>query len=281
MSTPIANVDMAAAWDGAEGENWAQHAERYDSSAARYSAILIDAAGISAPDRVLDIGCGNGGSTRASARAASSGSAVGIDLSSRMLERAGEMSRADGIANVEFIKGDAQVHPFEAHSFDAAISRFGAMFFADPVAAFANIGSALVPGGRLALAAWGEMDRNEWLTAIRGALAAGRTLPSPPMSAPGPFGLADPDHARRVLSEAGFTDIAIDERNEKMNFGADVDDAYAFLSDIGPVRGMLQDLDESTARDALGKLREAIAQRETPAGVLFGSSAWIITARSG
>ena len=268
-----ANVEMAKAWEE-EGERWAEQADRYDAAVSRHSLRLLEAARISAGDRVLDIGCGCGETTRDAARAAASGLALGVDLSARMIERA----RAEGLTNVRFEQADAQVYPFEREAFDLAISRFGVMFFADPVAAFRNIGRSLRPGGRLALLSWQELKKNEWLLVVREALAMGRALPEPPVGAPGPFGLAEPDRVRHILAEAGFGEIALDEVGEPVRLGRDGEDAFAFARTMGQVKGLLDDLDESTAARALEALRATLAAHETPEGVLFDSRAWLITA---
>jgi SAM-dependent methyltransferase len=203
---------------------------------------------------------------------------LGVDLSARMLERARERSAAEGIANVRFVQADAQVHPFD-DTFDVAISSFGAMFFADPVAAFGNIGGALRPGGRLAILAWRELARNEWLTMLREALALGRDLPQPPPSAPGPFGFADPDHVRRVLDAAGLENVHLEPIEEPVNFGADADDAFSFVRTLGIVEGLTNDLDADMKAQALEQVHRALKAHDTGDGVLVGSSAWLITAR--
>jgi ubiquinone/menaquinone biosynthesis C-methylase UbiE len=274
----VANVEMARAWEE-EGERWAKQAEQYDATVRRHSVQLLDAARISAGDRVLDIGCGCGETTREAARIAVSGMALGVDLSAPLIERARERARADGLANVRFEQADAQVYPFEREAFDLAISRFGVMFFADPVAAFRNIGRGLRPGGRLVLLSWQELKKNEWLLTVREALAVGRTLPEPPVGAPGPFGLADPDAVRRILAEAGFGEIALDEVREPMWFGSDAGEAFGFGRTTGPVKGLLDDLDEPTTARALEALRATLAAHETRDGVLLDSRAWLITAR--
>lgn len=277
--TDIANVEMAAAWDGEEGDHWTELADRYDSAAADAWQRFLDAGVIAASDAVLDIGCGTGQSSRDAARVAAAGSVVGIDLSTRMLELARERAASEGLGNVEFVHGDAQVYPFKQQAFDVAISRFGAMFFGDPVAAFANIAGATVPGGRLALLTWQSLDRNEWLMEIRGALAAGRELGVPPVGAPSPFGLADPDFVRSTLGAAGYTDVELAPIEERICFGVDADDAWAFMRTQGIVRGLTHDLDESERASALGKLRQLVEDHDGPGGVTFGTAAWLITAR--
>jgi SAM-dependent methyltransferase len=214
------------------------------------------------------------------ARIADAGSALGIDLSARMLARARAVAADERLTNVVFEQGDAQVHPFRRDAYDLAISVFGAMFFADPVAAFSNIRGALHAGATVALLSWREFARNEWLVSLREALAAGRSLPEPPVSSPGPFGLADEGHVRRVLSEAGFVDIALDEVHEPVEFGRDADDAFAFVSAFGITKGLTQDLDDDARGRSLDALRQVISDHESEHGVLFGSSAWLITART-
>lgn len=275
----IANPEMAAAWDGAEGEHWAAHAERYEATNVRYWEHLRRCVPIAADDVVLDVGCGTGRSSRDLARVVTSGSVLGVDLSARMLERGRAAADREGLPNVVFEQADAQVHRFAEGSFDLAVSSFGAMFFADPVAAFTNIGLALGRDGRLALLAWRDLARNEWVAALRDVLSSGRMLPEPPPDAPGPFGLARREHAEHVLTRAGFVDIALEEVVEPIRWGNDADDAFSFVSTLGVTRGLTQDLDASATAAALDALRRLLAEHETDEGVLFAGSAWLITAR--
>lgn len=273
----IANVEQAAAWDGEEGHSWAEHTDRYDRASRRHLAHLLQL--VQAEDQIIDIGCGCGAPTRDAARIARSGSAVGVDLSGPMLAVARERAQAEGLTNVEFIQADAQVHPFPPRGADLVISSFGAMFFGDPVAAFTNIGAALHPGGRLALLAWRELDRNEWLMTVRGALALGRDLGMPPPGAPTPFSLADPDIVRDRLGASGFVDLDFAAIDEPIDLGTDGNDAFEFMRHAGIVKGLLHDLDDGDRAEGLASLRAALAAREAPDGVLLGSSAWLITAR--
>lgn len=275
----IANVEMARAWDGEEGDRWTEHAERYDATTRRHWDRLLGAKPISRRDEVLDIGCGTGKSTRDAARTASSGSATGVDLSARMLQRARERSQAEGLENVSFEQADAQVHPFAAGTHDVAISNFGAMFFGDPVAGFSNISRALRPGGRLALLTWRELARNEWVTALRTALASGRVLPEPPAGAPGPFGLADRERLEAILHDSGFGNVDFEAIDEPVQFGSDAEDAFGFVRSLGIVKGLTQDLDEVTTTRAIDELRAMLVAHDTEAGVLLDSSAWLVTAR--
>jgi SAM-dependent methyltransferase len=275
------NAEMASAWNGAEGEDWAARADRFDAASAAFDPALLEAAGIGAADRVLDVGCGAGISTRAAARAATDGHATGIDLSAPLLAEARRRSAAAGLANTTFVQGDAQVHPFEPAAFDVVLSRFGVMFFGDPVAAFGNVARALRSAGRLAVLSWQPLARNEWLLVLRRTLAAGRSLPEPPGDAPGPFGLSDPDHVRRVLAAAGFESVSVAEVPGMVRLGADAEDAFDFVSGLGPTRGLLGGLDDGARRAALDELRAALAEHATPDGVLLGGFAWLTTAHRG
>ena len=275
----IANVEMAHAWDGEEGDQWTEHADRFEAAGVHIWERFLKDVPISASDRVLDVGCGTGESTRDVARLATQGFVLGVDLSSRMLGFARDRCRAEGLTNVEFLQADAQVHPFDTESFDLAISSFGTMFFNDPVAAFTNLGRALRPSGRLAMLTWQALEKNEWLTAIREALAMGRDLPAPPSGAPGPFGSADAAYVRDVLGAAGFEGVELEPVNEQVRVGSDSDDAWAFLSVMGIVKGLTEGLDEATRAQAFDNLRETVKAHESPDGVLLRSAAWLVTAR--
>jgi SAM-dependent methyltransferase len=275
----VVNVEQAAAWDGDEGEDWARDWERYDRAAAGYHRRLFEAAALGPSERVLDVGCGNGQVTRDAARAAPEGSAHGVDLSSRMIEVARRLATAEGLTNATFEQADAQVHPFDAAAYDVVLSRFGAMFFGNPVAAFTNLAAATRPGGRLAMVAWRAVADNEWLQCIFGALAAGRDLPAPPPGNPGPFGLADPDRTRATLTAAGFEAVELTAVDEQFWAGVDGDDAFGFLRTTGIARGMTQDLDDAQRARALDALHATMVDHDTGQGVLFGSGSWLITAR--
>jgi SAM-dependent methyltransferase len=223
--TAPGNADMAAAWDGSEGDHWTEHAEHYEAGAAALGAALLDAASVSATSAVLDVGCGTGASTLALGRLARDGEVLGVDLSSRMLDRARAVAGAEGLDHVRFEQADAQVYPFETGAFDVVVSSFGAMFFADPVAAFTNLRRALRPGGTMTLLAWRDLDRNAWVVSFREALAAGRDLPTPPPGAQGPFSLADRDVTTERLTAAGFGEIALTPADGELCFGKNVDDA--------------------------------------------------------
>jgi SAM-dependent methyltransferase len=270
------NAEQLRAWDGDEGAYWAANAEHFERALAAYHDPFFTAAAITSTDRVLDIGCGTGLTTRDAARRATSGSALGVDLSSPMIDHARRRAAAEGIGNVAFEQADAQIRPFEAGAFDVAISQTGAMFFGDLTAAFVNIGRALRPAGRLVLLAWQPLPNNEWVRELTGALAAGRALPAPPADAPGPFSLADPKRVRAILEAAGFSEIEHRGTTADLWFGNDADDAYRFV--LGLLGWMLEGLDDAGRARALDGLRSTVAAHETDRGVIYGSAAWLTSA---
>ena len=169
-------------------------------------------------ERVLDIGCGTGQVTRDAARQAPGGTALGVDLSARMIERARKRAAEEGLANAEFLQADAQAHPF-GETFDVAVSRTGAMFFGDPVAGFVNIAAALRPGGRLVLLNWQGIPQNPWFGAFTDAVTDGRGMPPMPPDAPSPFAMADPERVRGMLLDAGFIGVEWQDLRAPMYFG--------------------------------------------------------------
>ena len=162
------------------------HAALLDNEVRPHNERFRAAAQVGSGNRVLDIGCGTGQSTREAARAASGGSALGVDLSAQAVDLARQLSEREGLRNVTYLQADAQVHRFPPRHFDLCISRFGTMFFADPAAAFSNIGTALRPGGRLVMLVWQGRDRNVWSTAIRQAIVGPDAL-RPDQPGPGPI----------------------------------------------------------------------------------------------
>lgn len=270
------HAEQLAAWDGDEGAYWAAHADRFERSLAGYQEAFMSAGRIERGSRVLDIGCGAGGSTLDAARLAADGSALGVDLSSAMLGVARDRAERERIGNVDFLQADAQIHPFAPESFDVAIARTSAMFFADKAAAFANIGRALNPGGRLVLLVWQSVPANEWIREIAAALAAGRALPQPPPDGPQPFSLSDPDRTRSQLAAGGFAEVDVEPISHPMRFGDDADDTFPFL--VGQLGWMLEGLDESGRRRALDDLRSVLRAHEGPDGVSFGSACWLVRA---
>jgi SAM-dependent methyltransferase len=250
----------------------------YDAELRLHNEVLRRTYDIRAGDRVLDIGCGAGQTTRDAARSAVEGSALGVDLSASMIDRARELAEAEGIHNVAFEQADAQVHRFPKDGFDLAISRFGTMFFDDPVAAFANIAVALRPAGRLVMMVWQEHEQNEWSVAIERALGREES-PVPTPEAWDPFSLADQDTVEAILGAAGFGEATFTDVHEPVYYGPDVAAALEWVGGFSSTRELLTRLGAAAGEQALKRLREVLAAHASERGVWFDSRAWIIEAR--
>jgi len=280
----MANEAQIESWDGPGGERWVRDSERYDRINERYGERLVAAVGAgsagaaaAAGERVLDVGCGNGAVSLALAGAGAQ--VTGVDISGPMLAEAGRRASAAGLS-IEFVKADAQVHAFEPAAFDTVVSRFGVMFFDDPKAAFANIGSAVRPGGRLLFACWQELLKNEWLAVP--AVAALAHVPMPEMGEPGqpgPFAFAEPSRVQSILEAAGWVDVGFEEMHEPMVMGTSVDDTVAFLQGTDIAAGLFKDAEPAAVEAAWAAIADALAghTRDDGAVVLQGA-AWLVTA---
>jgi SAM-dependent methyltransferase len=276
--TRIANTDEYAAWNGDNGQRWVAGADHRDTMLASVGEVLLAAAGLRDGERVLDVGCGCGATTLAAADAVGPGGrAVGVDLSEPMLAVARARAEAAGRVNVEFVQADAQVHPLGAADVDVAVSRFGTMFFGDPSAAFANIGRALRPGGRLCIATWQPLVANDWLMAPGAVLLSFGTLPEPG-TGPGMFAQSDPAAVASVLAAAGFDQVDVTAHTVPLLLGADPAEAAALLAESGPGRATLETVPEADRPAALEAVRAVLAEHVTPAGVQLDGAVLVTTA---
>jgi ubiquinone/menaquinone biosynthesis C-methylase UbiE len=251
----------------------------YDAELQLHNDRLRAAYDLRAADRVLDIGCGAGQTTRQAAQLATHGSALGIDLDGRMIERARQLATAERVANVTFEVGDAQTYPFRSGEFDIAISRFGTMFFTSPVAAFRNIAYATRAGGRLLMMVWQPFDQNEWAIAIDRALAGEQRARVGAAGALDPFSLGDQATVRQVLGAAGFIDIAFAPVDVPVYYGPAVDSALAFVSRFTRVSDALGGPDPQAAAAVNARLGSMLQAHHSERGVWLDSRAWVTTAR--
>ncbi|MGK7651131.1 class I SAM-dependent methyltransferase [Roseovarius sp. B08] len=202
----IVNTEQAEHWSGKAGEVWVREQAMFDGLMAPVLDLLLDRAGLQASDRVVDIGCGTGAALIAAAQIVGEGGHVtGLDVSGPMLELARQRLGAEGVGNATCVLADAQVHPFGDMAADHVVSRFGVMFFDDPVAAFANLRTALKPDRRMTFVCWAGMEVNPWFRIP--AEAAKSVVGAPPPQdarAPGPMAFSEADYVRDVLESAGF-----------------------------------------------------------------------------
>lgn len=252
----------------------------YDLELAAFDQPLLRAAAVRPGETVLDIGCGSGRSTREVARAARPGRVIGVDISAPEIERARRRAAAERVDNVAYCRCDAQTHPFAEGVFDVAVSRFGVMFFDDPLAAFTNVARGLRPDGRLAILVWQARHLNPWVSAVDDAL--GRRPHHAVPAAIDAFSLHDPDATTLLLRRAGFVDVHLDDLDEPVCYGHDVATALEWVTGWQTVRDDLAAMTKAGAADAVERLRATLeAHRTDRDGVVLGSRAWMITAVRG
>ena len=280
----IANRDQAERWnEGEDVTHWITNQVGYDRMLAPFTYAILAAAKLRSGDRVLDVGCGCGATTRTAARIVKPGEAVGLDLSFPMLARARSDAESDGLKNAAFIEGDAQTYDFETGSFDSVISRFGVMFFSEPVTAFANLRRATRRGGQLAFVCWQPLTENEWLLVPGAALAEYVLLPDPgPPDAPGMFAFADPDRVRGLLAKAGWDVTEITSLRPSIQIGGSpsLDEAVDFLRTGSLGRAVLASVDPQTEERAVGSVRAALRRYSDSDGVRLSAAVWVVKATS-
>lgn len=248
----------------------------YDSELRHLDPPFRAALGIGTGDRVLDVGCGSGRTTRDAARIATEGRAWGIDVSAARIEEARGLAAAEGLSNAGFDVADAQVHPFPAAEFDLVMSRFGTMFFTDPATAFANLARAARPGGRLVMMVWQGPAVNAWAGAVVDAIVGG---PAQSLDAAAAFSLAGREPTRALLEAAGFGGVEFTDVARPVWYGADVDAAYEAALQLAGPREALGRFDGAQRTRAEERLRARLAAHTTSDGVQFDARAWIVAAR--
>ena len=286
MSTAIPdNTEQIEYWNGDVGRKWADSQDRLDRAFRPFTAALIERAAPCQGESAVDIGCGCGELSLALAeRLGAEGRILAVDVSRPMLDRARSRPREAGRANIEWQEADAAAAPFAAAGFDLLASRFGVMFFGEPVGAFRNLRRALRPGGRLAMLCWRPMPENAWVAVPRAAML--QVLPAPeavPPDAPGPFAFADAARVGAILAQAGFADIAsvaVDAPLEISEPGAEnaLESAVQFVTQVGPASGSLRDVDPEARERAVAAVREALRDRAGGGRLSLGGACWIYTA---
>lgn len=270
-----ANDEQIDFWNGPAGERWAEAQQQLDALLAPLTERLLDGAA-SDRDAVLDVGCGCGETSIALARRAMR--VTGLDISKPMLEVA--RRRAGELENLEFVEADASVHHFLS-AYDVVFSRFGVMFFADPMAAFGNLHDALMDGGRAHFLCWRGVPENPWIGVPARIVLAANPPPEPPdPRAPGPFAFADADYVKSVLSGAGFHDVTLTPVDEKLRVGRTVEEALSFQATIGPLSRALAELDETRGREVREQVRIALQPFEGENGVEMDAACWLVEARA-
>ena len=275
------NADQIAYWNGPAGGRWADRQAAQDILLGPVADILIDRAKPVSGEGVIDLGCGSGATAIAFGRkVAPSGHVFGIDVSSPMLERARASAPKD--LPIDFVLADATVYPFDPQSVDLLASRFGVMFFGDPVLSFTNMRQALRPSGRLAFACWREPRENPWMLApLQAVYKHVPKLPPQGPEDPGPFAFASEERVNRILSAAGFTNIAMEPRPLSLDIaiGGGLDAAVQSVLGIGPSNRALEGQPAEIRAAAIQSIREMLTPLAKGNTVPLAGSIWIVTAR--
>jgi ubiquinone/menaquinone biosynthesis C-methylase UbiE len=271
-------------WNSAQTRAWAEEHEAIDRLFAGLTQVALNLAAPQLGERVIDIGCGSGTTVlELASRVGSSGYVLGADVSKPSVEKARERIVAAGVRQAELTLCDVSTHIFPANCFDLVFSRFGVMFFAEPVATFTNIRKAMKPDARLALAVFRTPQENKWATA---PLAAVRHI-LPPITPPGPeepgeFSWADAARVHRILESAGFQDVSLTPHDPVMPLaerGAAAE-AASFMFRVGPVVRAMSDASEQQRKEVRAALEAFFRSHEGPQGIVLAGAIWIVTARA-
>lgn len=279
MTEPAAgNSEQIAYWNGRAGASWSDLHDRTDKMFVGLTPRLMEAARLRAGARVLDVGCGCGGTTLlAAGEVGSTGSVVGLDVSEPMLAQA--RRRGEGRENITWRLEDAAIASFDA-PFEVVMSRFGIMFFTDPEAAFRNLAAALIPGGRVVFLCWQHPKANEWVTVPMQAARAFLPETEPPApGTPGPFAFADDRRIAGILGAAGLEDIDIAPHTAPLIMGRDRDDVLHQLSMLGPLARAVAEVEPSIGQRALEAARDAVVAQAAPGTFALRSAFWLVSAR--
>jgi SAM-dependent methyltransferase len=275
------NADQIEYWNASAGLTWARFHDALDRQIAPLGLEAIRRLAPKVGEHVLDVGCGCGQTTLELATyVGNAGSVLGVDISAPMLEIASTRQAPASSGRVNFQQADAQVAELGRASFDGVFSRFGVMFFSDPVAAFSNLQRALKPGGRLAFVCWRPIDTNPWMAEPMNA-ARPYLPPRAPVdpTAPGPFAFADAARLQDILGRAGFGEIIISQFDARIG-GGTVDEALDLALRVGPLGSAIRET-PSLMPQVAGPVREVLSRHETPQGVLMPASVWIVTGTRG
>lgn len=277
-----ANDEQIAFWNGEGGERWARQNATIEAILRPLGEATVAAAGPAAGERALDVGCGCGNQSLALAeRVGPDGHVLGVDVSAPMLDIARTL--APDRAELGFLLADAATHAFEPGRRDLLFSRFGVMFFADPVAAFANLRRALRRGGRLVFCCWRTMRENEMMTLPMAAALEHLPAPEPPPpGAPGPFAFADPARVQAILEDSGYIDCRISPLDVALRIGAGADATGVArqMLELGPAARLLAEATSGQREAITAQLARDISGRVDAGGIPLMACCWLVRARA-
>jgi ubiquinone/menaquinone biosynthesis C-methylase UbiE len=271
-------AEQAAFWNGPGGQGWRATYQRIERSLEPFSRVLLEGAEARTGEHVIDIGCGTGGTTAVLARAVGpTGHVLGLDISETLIEAA----RSHRVDNATFVVGDAASHPFRRQAYELVFSRFGVMFFGDPVAAFANFRRALKPGGRLVFIAWRTPQENPWgLVPLRAAAPFLPPMQRPGPEDPGQYSFGDKARVERILKESGFGVPTIEPVERPVWLGPTVAEIVDGAGRFGPLARAFADAEPGAIEKAKGAIAAALEPHQGPDGVILPGACWLVRARA-
>jgi SAM-dependent methyltransferase len=271
--------EQAALWNGPGGRAWVDAQELLDHVLQPFEDLLVGSISSETSRRVLDVGCGTGSVALAIARRlGSKGHCTGIDISEPMLAAARARAERENLMPT-FVLGDVQTYPFERPSFDTIVSRFGVMFFDNPVQAFANLRRAAEDGGRLQFIAWRSAAENPFMTtAERIAAPLLPDLPARRADEPGQFAFGDRDRVRRILHDSSWSEIEV--RPIDVPCTMPENQLIRYMTRLGPVSRLLPNADDSTRAQFIEKVRAALDPYVCGSEVRFTSACWMVLAQA-
>ena len=284
----MSNQEQIEYWNGEAGQRWAQDDDTMARLLGPICEALLDHAPLAGCKKALDIGCGGGSQSLKLAQRLGRGATVlGVDISEPMLEVAQRKAAepADDRADLHFMLADASApNTFPAGSFDLLFSRFGVMFFDDPLAAFTHMREALQPDGRLAFCCWQPVKNNDWVRVPLQAALQHLPTPEPPApNAPGPFAFADPERVEGILTGAGFRQVSVQPLLTTLRLGesATLHEAVRELARIGPVSRLLTGQPDSVLEQVFPSMEEALAPFHKDGALNLAAQVWLVTAANG
>jgi SAM-dependent methyltransferase len=278
----IANTAQHEYWNTVGGPRWVGLGGLVERRNLAFNDLMLERSAVAPGESVLEIGCGTGATTVPLAEAVGPrGRVVGVDISEPMLAGARQRLADSGLGNIALVQADAQVHRFEAGRFDLIASRFGVMFFADPVAAFSNLLPAARPGGRLCFVCWGPIEQNRhWMIPYEVALRhLGPPAPTP-LHAPGPLAFSDRDYVRSILERAGFAEVVIDRETPDIS-GSTPEEEAEYACVMGPPARLIEEKkpDQAVRATIRQEMAEAFAAYARGGPMLLPSTVFLVTAR--
>jgi SAM-dependent methyltransferase len=272
----MSNSEQEELWNGRMGTAWVSVEERIDKMLSPLSSVAIERANVQPGERVIDIGCGCGPTSYA--LSANGASVWGVDISTSMVEQA--QQRYGAIDNLQFSVMDAATADYTPDH-DCLFSRFGMMFFSNPVDAFSNLRTALKPDGRIAFLCWQTPKDNPWISMVGAALQSYLPdTPAPDPRAPGPFCFADKDYIQEVFGAAGYNNIEIEAIEADVHLGDSVDEAMIFQKQVGPLSALLEGADDDIKEQATQAVVELLNSHLTTDGLNFPAATWLITGKA-